>query len=139
MKCEIEQMQMAEAHTYNSEIHRTYVQAVELAAKSNERVVVAGDYTLQMDIDTEEDFKRWEENSPEILRRLKLKSSPKITVSKGGLPHRHITITLDEPMDIWARIALQVILGSDFKRELFNSFRVLDGIEYPVLFFEPKE
>jgi hypothetical protein len=59
-----------------------------------------------------------------------------ILPSASGLPHRHITITLNESMDIWKRIALQVCLGSHVTREVLNSHRVLLKQECPIVFFE---
>lgn len=102
---------------------------------SGRKVINANEITLQIDIDSEEDFKRWQEGSEILLNAIgyhRLDMHP----SKSGFPHRHITIILNEPADIWKRIALQICLGSHLTRETLNSYRVLVESECPIVFFE---
>lgn len=60
----------------------------------------------------------------------------RMTKSKGGGNHVHITITLPHNIDNKLRVCLQAVLGSDIKRECFNICRVLKGNRYPIVFFE---
>ncbi len=113
----------------------TYAAVSAKAAAEGKIVVPADDRTLQIDIDSEDDFRRWEKAAP-LLHTLK-PVDVAITESASGYPHKHITVYLPEPMDIWARIALQVLLGSHITRELLNAHRVLTGeLECPIAFFE---
>jgi restriction endonuclease len=100
-------------------------------------VVLPDDCTLQLDIDTEEDY----ETFKKILRMLNAKVEAKYTVvsdkpSKSGLPKRHITIKSTRTMSLWEKVALQASLGSDRKREALNAARVIAGVEDPIAFFE---
>lgn len=121
---------------WNSLELRSSEQMFEIAAKNNLDVIIADDWTLQIDIDSEEDFKEYNNRRDLVLRAIPLKE--KITVSFSGLPHRHITLTSLFRMDIWKRIALQAVLGSHPSRELFNTFRVLIEDHVPIVFFERK-
>jgi hypothetical protein len=117
------------------EINRTYSEVRTEAASQGQRVVAADDYTLQIDIDSEEDAEKWKRGSEILLRAINGKEVT-IIESKSGFPHRHITIHLNKAMDVWERIALQLCLGSHVTRETLNSYRVLVGNECPIVFFE---
>lgn len=109
------------------------------AIASGKDVVEADAFTLQIDIDSDEDFERWKKGGEILLNDIGYKNIV-ILPSSGGLPHRHITISLNDPADIWKRIALQACLGSHITREILNSRRVLLSEECPIVFFEkPKQ
>jgi hypothetical protein len=109
------------------------------AIASGKDVVEADAFTLQIDIDSDEDFERWKKGGEVLLNALNYRDIH-ILPSSSGLPHRHITISLYESADIWKRIALQMCLGSHITREALNSYRVLLHSECPIVFFEkPKE
>jgi hypothetical protein len=119
------------------EIDRGYSEVRAEATAMGQKVVMADDFTLQIDIDSEEDMEKWKKGSEILLRAINGSSSEvTITESKSGLPHRHITIHLIKPMGVWQRIALQLCLGSHITRETLNSYRVLVGNECPIVFFE---
>lgn len=60
--------------------------------------------------------------------------------SKSGLPHEHIVIQLTGVVVTeLERIALQAMLGSDGKRELFGYLRQSEGIEPVTVFVEARE
>lgn len=123
---------------YSNEGSQRYSEIKEKATSLGERVVEANETTLQIDIDSEEDFKRWQDGSEILLNAIgyhRVDMHP----SKSGLPHRHITVILDKPADIWKRIALQICLGSHLTRETLNSYRVLVESECPIVFFEKKK
>lgn len=120
---------------YCENVVRSYEEAVALADTQGKKVVPADNFTLQIDIDSEEDFRRWK-NASDLLKVIN-PESVNIISSSGGFPHRHITVNLGTYMDVWKRIALQVLLGSDFVREKMNAYRVLKGdMECPIAFFE---
>ncbi len=120
------------------DIDRNYSEVKTEAVSQGQRVVPADDYTLQIDIDSEEDLERWKTGSKILLEAINGKEVT-ITESKSGLPHRHITISLNKAMDVWERIALQLCLGSHITRETLNSYRVLVGNECPIVFFEEEK
>lgn len=123
--------------SYHDAATRDYGEAVKLASDKNQKVIPANNQILQIDIDSEEDFKVYEANAQLLLQEISDKPV-KITVSASGYPHRHIIVELKRPTDIWERIALQAILGSHLTREMFNAYRVIKGIECPIVFFEGK-
>lgn len=59
------------------------------------------------------------------------------TKSKSGFTHTYIKLSSELPMI--ERIALQLILGSDRKRELFNYIRWKKGLDTPICLFEKPE
>lgn len=120
---------------YIDESSQSYSDIVIKANSLGERVIEANEITLQIDIDSEEDFKRWKEGSEILLNAIGY-SKLEIRPSKSGFPHRHITVILNEPADVWKRIALQICLGSHLTRETLNSYRVLVESECPIIFFE---
>lgn len=112
---------------------------IRIARESGLEVVFADDRTLQLDLDTKDAYYLFR-NQQDILgeERLGTEGDFIIEPSKSGLPKRHVTIKLKEPADIWKRIALQCLLGSDLKREALNAARVLEGVPDPICFFEKK-
>lgn len=50
--------------------------------------------------------------------------------------HCHVTIDLPGPLPLGERIALQILLRSDWKREIYNWLRHKKGSRMPVVFFE---
>jgi hypothetical protein len=60
----------------------------------------------------------------------------KITVSKGGGNHLHVTITTPHVMDDLKRVAYAAVLGDDMKRSALNLCRVIKRNKYPIVFFE---
>src|SRR4030042_6814949 len=111
---------------------KTSDEMFEMAEKNNLSVVVPDDWTLQIDIDSEEDFQEYQKRANLISRAIPL--TEKIEPSFSGLPNRHVTLTSPFRMDVWKRIALQAALGSHSTRELFNAFRVLNEDRGPIVF-----
>lgn len=59
--------------------------------------------------------------------------------SKSGAPHVHVAVGIRTHMPVLARCALQGVLGSDPKREVFNVVKhVVHGVAEPSLLFQPK-
>ncbi len=108
----------------------------ERAEELGQRIVYADNQTLQIDIDTEEDYNRFIQ-SYEILAKALNSSTYTVQLSKSGFPHRHITVYLQQPAkSVWKRIALQACLGSHLTREALNCLNVLNDVDEPILFFE---
>lgn len=100
-------------------------------------ILLPDDYTLQLDIDNEEDYAVFRSQLSLLNIKFPMKGSVvKDTPSKGGLPKRHITVKFDRKLSLWQKIAFQACLGSDRKRELLNAARVEAEVEDPIAFFE---
>lgn len=110
------------------------------AAEQNLDVELATDTTLFLDIDSEEAFAYFEQQLA-VYDSLDIVDYDYYVVrpSKSGLPKRHITVYLFEPLPLVERILLQAVLGSDRKRELLAYVGSKSGQEHPVVFFRPKE
>ena len=88
-------------------------------AKGAGLVVVFGDpSTLQLDIDSEEDF-RYAKAALKSFRDILKFSNVTVTISKGGRKHLYVNLKTPIP-DRATRYALQAFLGSDRKREFLN-------------------
>ncbi len=111
--------------------------SLETAFKEKLRVVIPKSTELFIDIDSDADYAQFNE----AYSRLKLYGFfPPLyrteNVSRNGLPGRHITVTLRTDVSPLERVALQAILGSDWKRELYSLFRIKQEEPLPTLFFE---
>jgi len=131
---------------------RAFAQAVERGCE----VELADAYTLQIDIDREEDLElfraqlsRLVEHCPTLFRELgadeiqeglffvrglKLDGVKYKSRTKG----HHIILKLASALDPVTRIMLQACLGSDRVREVLSYCRYAKGEPNPVLLFRPK-
>lgn len=101
-------------------------------------VVPAKSNTLQLDLDGARAVRRYGWQYQLLAReRLTRGWREKILPSKTA-GHCHIIITLPRPLPLGTRIALQVLLGSDIKREMFNWIRGTKRSKFPVVLFERK-
>lgn len=117
---------------------RTWEQCQEWAKQYNCDVIEAKDNELFIDIDTEERGKQLDF----MLRYLRKHFGPITTrklVSKQGLPHQHVIVTLPRPLPLITRVALQAAMGSDPMRELVSLRRCEDQEEHVVILFRPRE
>lgn len=123
---------------------------LERAIKTGLRIVEPAPNELQLDIDSI-GLLTFHEMQWSILKKAGILKGwkKKITRSKRGGEHVHITITIPyrsvtelllsfrtKHVQDLVRVLFQVILGSDPKREAFNLCRVLKGNKYPIVFFE---
>jgi len=125
---------------------------LERAVKTGLRIVEPKANELQLDIDSI-GLLTFHEMQWSILEKGGITKywRKKVRESKRGNGHLHVTVTLPCSLETWiitfgghykrlveaiARVALQVLLGSDPKREAFNLCRVLRGNKYPIVFFE---
>jgi len=113
----------------------------QMAKEQNCKVVYPRANQLQLDIDSQEaqdmHLQLLGLFSADPLRAFSMVNYT-ATPSKSGLPHRHVTITLqNDLMDDYERIMMQALLGSDRKRELISLRRLLNGEKRVTRFFEP--
>ncbi len=111
--------------------------SLDQAFKQGVRVIIPKDRQLQIDIDSDDDYSRFTQAYDALKQHylnvpLYYKTSP----SRNGGEGRHITVEMTEELAQIERIALQAILGSDWRRELFSLIRVRKGEPLPTLFFE---
>ena len=100
-------------------------------------VVTPKSNQLQIDIDSEQDYERFDEALACWNRNHENQLLMKERLSKSGWPRRHITIDMPFDLDHWQRIALQAVFGSDHMRELLSAIRLMRGDTIPTLFVEP--
>jgi len=106
---------------------------LKAAAEAGLKIVDAEPDVLQVDID--------EKMIPfsfgarlDQLRELLPIGEATATRSRNGNIHAYIKV--GKPLDPLMRCVLQMFLGSDEKREVRNAFRILLGVERPIVFFE---
>lgn len=111
----------------------------QMADDNNCELVYPEHNQIQIDIDSEEAWQTHKELLELYESRFDYIRKCVVTPSKSGLPHRHVTITLNNTVDAVERIALQAALGSDRKRELISLSRLEQGEQRVTRFFEPKQ
>lgn len=116
--------------TYN-ESREHYISRME---EEGNKIVYPKENELQIDIDSDLQYAIYQAQMVVMYREFSLDVVE--TVSRNGLPGRHITITLPFEVSDIERIAFQAALGSDPLRELLSIFRHQRGDDYPTLFVE---
>jgi len=119
-------------HEQNSQV------ATALAEKNDLTVVYPTDKQLFIDCDSDQAYELFK-NQVQLLKKIDGPVTWSETVSKSGLPHRHIIVNLCNPVDSMERIALQAAMGSDRRCELLRIMRVKDRDPNPILFLEKKQ
>lgn len=92
---------------------------------------------LQIDIDSDHAFNIFLAMKP-LLEKFFAVRNCVVSYSRSGAPKRHITVTLDQPVNNYQRIALQTLMGSDRVREFLSYVQEKQGDPTPILFLEPK-
>ena len=110
--------------------------AFEQAENEGKIVVLPNEYTLQIDIDTEENHTIFETRIKYLEKWYDL--AYKVLSSKSGGIHCHIYVDMKEAITPTERIFLQLYLGSDSKREFLSLQRIRNDDPHPTLFFENK-
>jgi hypothetical protein len=90
---------------------------------------------LFIDIDTDDDYALYADQYKILIRDIGVVDNRE-SISRNGLPGRHVTITLPFEVSDVERIAWQAALGSDPKRELLSMVRYQRGVKHPTLFVE---
>lgn len=128
-----------------SEMNKSSQVALDRAFDEGLKVRVPEGNELLVDIDSDEAFESFQERY-RLLSDLGIVNGFVKTPSKSGDPGRyHIVVkvsVLGMASGKWLtpveRIALQAIVGSDYKREANSFRRILDGDPIPTLFYEAK-
>lgn len=106
----------------------------EVAKKANQTVILPKGNECQLDIDSKEQYDRFEDVLKWAEDLLEIKKVTKLPSKTKG--HYHITVEFYKELSLWERIALQAVLGSDLTRELLNSIRAINGDENPSALFK---
>lgn len=110
-----------------------------MAAEKGLDVVAPQDNQLFLDLDGAEGIHNFLELWKMFQNLFPAARIVKQTPSKSGVG-QHVIVQLASPEPATMRIAMQAVLGSDLKREMFSLRRVIDGDPEPTLFFEvPKK
>ena len=110
---------------------------IDFAEQEDLQIIFPDEYTLQLDIDSGTQYDAYLSRLEFFKKFFSIKST-EIKPSKEGLPHQHITIKLEHPVTDIERIFLQLVLGSDLKREVYSFLRIQIGDKHPTLFLEKK-
>ncbi len=111
--------------------------SLDFARKEGLRIVLPTANELLIDIDSDADYSRFTQAYARLCDLDLFEPTGFVTTpSRNGGEGRHISIHLRKRVTPLERIALQAILGSDWKRELYSLARLQDGDAIPTLFFE---
>lgn len=108
---------------------------LDSAREQGLRVVLPSAFELLIDIDNKPDLERFT-LAYDFARRLGMVDGYSAGPSKSGGERRHITVRVPLKVTPLERIALQAILGSDWRRELLSLDRLNRGDAVPTMFFE---
>ena len=124
---------------YDSDANELREQFIARMKEQGLTVVLPKDDELQIDIDCDAQYELFQRMYTRLRKEFSEVELVSATISKGGLPGRHIVVKLpfelETPME---RIAFQAALGSDPMRELLSIFRVYNGDSHPTLLVEKK-
>lgn len=112
---------------------------IQKANKKGLVVVEATPKTLQLDFDSIHNLRLfgWQWHT---LKKARLAQGWRAVIKNSkSRGHVHVYIHLPRPLPLGTRIALQAILGSDLKRELFNWIRGCTRAKFPVVLFERRK
>jgi hypothetical protein len=106
-----------------------------MARKNGFTIYTGSPTTLLLDIDDDESLKHYTSMLKSVQQVLSVSETTRWK-SKSG--NTHIVLELSKELDVTARIALQMVLGSDRKRGLYELLHVILGAN-PIALFKPKE
>lgn len=108
-------------------------------AKKEGLVVTYGDnYTLLLDIDTQEQYDTYFARLTRLQSVVKIQDI-RVRPSKTGGHHKHIRIRLEQEYDTPTRLFFQAFLGSDPIRDILSYERFAMGDAHPILLASPKK
>jgi hypothetical protein len=108
------------------------------AKKLNLKIIYPLSTELFIDVDTEDDYARFVKALHTVQKQLEC-NIVYSEWSKSGAPKRHIILDFpneDFMKNEWKRLALQMFLGSDPRRENLNMIRLLINGNPENIFFE---
>lgn len=112
---------------------RTFEQSKNWARRHGWLWEVVPDDVLFLDIYTSEQSFQYGLMLPS-LKVLYPYKDIRVTPTKSG--NTHVRIFLEKPLDLPTRVALQLMLGSDPRKEASSLLGIKDGDPYPILAFE---
>lgn len=131
---------MAKIQHENGEYRLETLEEIQKRADDNGLLVVfPGPTEIQIDIDSDEQYKVFQGRLGMLGEHLPTFKVVRNAPSRSGLPKRHITIDMGQELTEDRRIALQSVLGSDPTRELLNCVEHILGMEHSVLFYERRD
>lgn len=133
---EVKAIERSVAHDYELDEPNS-ARALQEAEENNLQVVFPGEDELLIDIDSNRALDVYHAMKPLLERYYGVKDE-EITVSRSGLPKRHITVKLFRTLGIEERILLQVLMGSDRVREFLSLVQANNADPHPTLFLEKK-
>jgi len=109
----------------------------EKAKEANFTIIEGTPKTLLLDLDSWEAECRYDAMYSMLCMNFgaREKSRWKSKSGKGV----HVVISLKDDLDETTRVALQAIMGSDPKREMFGIVKILNDVEEPSLLFKPPQ
>lgn len=129
----LEGKELEQADAYDPSAAR--LQQIENLKAEGYNIILPAANELQVDIDSEDSYIKFTQAMDILTRYFEdIKTTEK--VSKSGMPHRHIVVTLPFEVSEAERIAFQAALGSDHKREILGAIRNQLGIQPCTLFAE---
>lgn len=131
IKCGVMKDLHSDVYSWSSD---GYDAAVERALEAGHHVIKGDDYQLQLDLDDDQAVHR-ANSMMKMVSDLFGVMSVEDWRSKSG--HTHRLISLEKPLPVASRIALQAALGSDPRRELLGIRGLVAGVEDPNLLFRP--
>jgi hypothetical protein len=99
-------------------------------------IVVADAYTIQVDLDTEDDLRHFDKHIKILEPQLAIEN---VIYTRSKSDRWHVTIKSKQSWNDLSRVAIQACLGSDRMRETLNIKNVLQGKENAILFIERKD
>lgn len=124
-------------NTSGQEQDRSSRAAFDLAEQNGLVVVRPLPNQIQIDIDTDADYRVYAQNYG-VVNRIRPIQAQVIAPSRNKIEGRHITLTFSDNLTPIERIAFQAVLGSDRSREALSLERVYNGDPTPTLFLEKK-
>ncbi len=123
------------AQPYSSLDPETFAQETARAAETF-NVIFGDDFTLLLDVDTQEQQQTFARELPRVNEYFPIKSIV-WWASKSG--NRHFQIIMDQPLSVTTRIYFQKRLGSDPVLEDLRLERYDNGVKEPNRLFQPKD
>lgn len=131
-----DEIKKEEVPEYSGFVLNDIAQGRAHAKEKGLQVVLPRADELQIDLDSEDAVTQFDERFKLVNKQFKLEEISR-AASKSGGEKKHVTLrVLETPLTDLLRIALQSILGSDYKRELFSLRNCVSGKNCPTIFFE---
>jgi hypothetical protein len=107
----------------------------EMAASKGCEVIYSDEYTLLLDLDDLASVEVFGLQHEIAVREGLVKQEHDVWTSRSG--KLHVRVYLPRANNVFQRLALQSMLGSDRKRDLLSLSRVMRGIANPIILFRP--